>query len=285
MDRSRFRFVPLARLSSRRGCRQWVAGRIVRAAVLASVASVGTPRCDASLTVVGTRFVYPADARALTILARNSGSAPILVQAWLDDGDSNADPSRLRVPFVVAPPLARLDPGQPLSIRVQAVGGGLASDRESCFWINLLEVPPAAPTGEPVLRIAYRFRMKLLVRPPGLRGEPDDAPSRLAWTHDGTPAAASIAASNPTPYYVTLTRLSVNGEPVVLKHGAVDVAPFGRAEIPIDRQIGAGAIVFDAVDESGASHEYRAQAVPPCRAARQCLQDPSCRGVSAGIRL
>lgn len=66
-----------------------------------------------------------------------------------------------------------------------------------------------------------------------------------------------------TPYYVTLTRLSVNGEPVVLKHGAVDVAPFGRAEIPIDRQIGAGAIVFDAVDESGASHEYRAQAVPP----------------------
>ncbi|WP_254600239.1 fimbrial biogenesis chaperone [Burkholderia contaminans] len=212
--------------------------------------------------MIGTRFVYPGDARALTIFARNRGHAPILVQAWLDDGDANADPSRLRVPFVVSPPLARLDPGQPLSIRVQSVGGGLATDRESCFWINLLEVPPAAPAGEHVLRIAYRLRMKLLVRPPGLDGDPDDAPNRLAWTHDGTQAASSIAAINPTPYYVTLTRLSVNGQPVVLANGAVDVAPFGRAEIPTGTQAGAGVIVFDAVDESGVSHEYRARPAP-----------------------
>ncbi|KWO49436.1 phytochrome sensor protein [Burkholderia sp. MSMB1459WGS] len=263
MHRSRFRDVPLARLSSRRGCRRPDTGRVLRALVLACVASVGAVRCEASLSVVGTRFVYPGNARALTILARNGGSAPILVQAWLDDGDPDADPSRLRVPFVVAPPLARLDPGQPLSIRVQAVGGGLPTDREVCFWINLLEVPPAAPTGEHVLRIAYRLRMKLLVRPPGLDGEPDDAPNRLVWTHGGTQAAASVAARNPTPYYVTLTRLSVNGEPVVLESGAVDVAPFGRAEIPIGMRAGAGAIVFDAVDESGASHEYRARAAPP----------------------
>ncbi|AOJ31475.1 phytochrome sensor protein [Burkholderia metallica] len=245
-----------------RGCPG--AGRIARAAALACVASFGTVRCDAALSVTGTRFVYPGDARALTIFARNGGDAPILVQAWLDDGDANADPSRLRVPFVVVPPLARLDPGQPLSIRVQSVGGGFAADHESCYWINLLEVPPAAPAGDHALRIAYRLRMKLLVRPPGLDGDSDDAPNRLAWTHAGT-GAASIVALNPTPYYVTLTRILLNGERAVPANTAVDVAPFGRAEIPIGMQAGAGPgeIVFDAVDDGGATHEYRARLAPP----------------------
>ncbi|MFP3501855.1 molecular chaperone [Burkholderia sp. SIMBA_062] len=264
MHRSTSRFASVLPTSPRRVPNRPGIGRVVRAAVLACVASIGAVRCDAALSVAGTRFVYPGDARALTIFARNGGDAPILVQAWLDDGDANADPSRLRVPFIVAPPLARLDPGQPLSIRVQSIGGGLAADRESCFWINLLEVPPAAAAGDHALRIAYRLRMKLLVRPPGLDGDPDDAPNRLAWTHAGTNAAASLVALNPTPYYVTLTRVLLNGERAGPANPVLDVAPFGRVEIPIGTQArtGPGEIVFDAVDDSGATHEYRAQLAP-----------------------
>ncbi|WP_321860958.1 molecular chaperone [Burkholderia cenocepacia] len=282
MHSSTFRFLspertPLIRLLRRPG-----AGRVLRAAVLACIASVGAIRCEASLSVVGTRFVYPGDARALTILARNGGEAPILVQAWLDDGDPNADPSRLRVPFVVAPPLARLDPGQPLSIRVQAVGGSLATDRESRFWINLLEVPPAARSGDHTLRIAYRLRMKLLYRPPGLAGEADDAPNRIAWTRAAGAATAPVTAINPTPYYVTLTRLLLNGEPIALANGSLEVAPFDRVDVPIGASAApyAGGITFDAVDDSGASHEYRAALTPP----RASLAVPVQPGVSAGIQ-
>ncbi len=242
------------------------AGRIARAAVVACAASVGAVTGHAALSVVGTRFVYPGDARALTILARNGGAEPILVQAWLDVGDANADPDRLRVPFVVTPPLVRLDPARPLAIRVQSIGSDLPTDRESCFWINLLEVPPAAPTHDNTLRIAYRLRMKLLYRPPGLAGDPDRAPNALTWTRANRQAAPTIVATNPTPYYVTLTRVLLNGEPVVPASRAVDIAPFDRAEIPAGtRSDGKGdaEIVFDAVDDSGASNEYRAQFAPP----------------------
>lgn len=240
------------------------AARVVRAALLAGAASSAAMRCDAALYVVGTRFVYPGDAHAITLLARNGGEAPILVQAWLDDGDVNADPSRLRLPFLVTSPLMRVEPAQPLSIRVQAVGE-LASDRESRFWINLLEVPPAAGAGDHTLRIAYRLRMKVLYRPAGLAGEADDAPNRLAWARAGGSATAPITAINPTPYYVTLTRLSLNGEPVALADGAVDVAPFGRVDFPVGAgaDTRSGGVVFDAVDDSGASHEYRAGLAPP----------------------
>jgi len=250
---------PLRRI----GCRSRFV-RIARAAVMACAASIGAVDGHAALSVVGTRFVYPGDARALTIVARNGGAAPILVQAWLDVGDANADPDRLRVPFVVSPPLARLDPAQSLAIRVQSIGGDLPVDRESRFWINLLEVPPAAPASDNTLRIAYRLRMKLLYRPTALAGDPDQAPNALTWTRMDRQDSPSIVATNPTPYYVTLTRVLLPGEPVVPASGAVEVAPFSQVRVPINTPISmrSDEIVFDAVDDSGASQEYRAQMEP-----------------------
>ncbi|KVR18971.1 molecular chaperone [Burkholderia ubonensis] len=242
-----------------------IAVRVARVVTAIFAVCIVPVAAHAALSVVGTRFVYSGDARALTIAASNAGDVPILVQIWLDDGNAGVDPSRLRVPFVVTPPIARLDPRQRLPIRVQSVGNELASDRESRFWINLLEVPPATLANDNTLRVAYRLRMKLLFRPPGLAGHPDEAPERLQWTHAGAQGRASLIAFNPTPYYVTLTRLLLRGEPVALAGGAVDVAPFGRADIPSDGRAGTppGEIVFDAVGDDGRSREHRARLEPP----------------------
>ncbi|MGZ2744789.1 fimbrial biogenesis chaperone [Burkholderia stagnalis] len=235
--------------------------RFAIAAIALSIVSISAP---AALSVVGTRFIYPGGERAQTIATRNVGRAPILVQIWLDDGNANADPSGLRVPFVVAPPLARLEPQQALAVRVRAVGDELASDRESRYWINLLEIPPAGPDDN-TLRIAYRLRMKLLYRPSGIAGEPRDAPDRLRWTYSNTGPHPALVPVNPTPYYVTLTRVVVQGRAVALAGGAVDVAPFGRTEIPLDAPPGAlaGDIVFDAVDDGGLQREHQGRLEPP----------------------
>ncbi|MXN73559.1 fimbria/pilus periplasmic chaperone [Burkholderia sp. 4701] len=260
-------FAPLAALSPRAPHKRCVALRLARpmrfaiAVIALSVVSISAP---AALSVVGTRFIYPGGERAQTIAARNAGSTPILVQIWLDDGNANADPSGLRVPFVVAPPLARLEPQQALTVRVRAVGDELASDRESRYWINLLEIPPAG-ADDNTLRIAYRLRMKLVYRPRGITGEPRDAPQRLRWTYSDSGPHPALVPVNPTPYYVTLTRLVVQGRAVALAGGAVDVAPFGRVEIPLDAPPGApaGDIVFDAVDDGGRSREHRVRLEPP----------------------
>ncbi|WP_420210958.1 molecular chaperone [Burkholderia aenigmatica] len=264
MHRLDFRSALAAFRPSRRARERAGLARIARVAAVACAASIVAVTGHAALSVVGTRFVYPGDVRSLTILARNGGNAPILVQSWLDEGDANADPARLRVPFIVSPPLARLDPARPQAFRVQFVGGDLPADRESCFWINLLEVPPAVPMHGNALHIAYRLRMKLLYRPPGLAGDPEQAPNALAWARTGQPAAPSIVATNPTPYYVTLTRVLLHGVPVALAGGAVDVVPFGQARIPVGAPAAEqpGEIVFDAVDDSGASQAYRARLEP-----------------------
>jgi chaperone protein EcpD len=41
---------------------------------------------EASVTVGGTRVVYPLDQREVTVKLDNDSAAPSLVQVWIDDG-------------------------------------------------------------------------------------------------------------------------------------------------------------------------------------------------------
>ena len=68
---------------------------------------------SASLSVIGTRFIYPAGVSALTIRVGNVGTRPALVQTWLDRGDETADPSAVTVPFILSPPLLRMTRRRP----------------------------------------------------------------------------------------------------------------------------------------------------------------------------
>ncbi len=150
---------------------------------------------SASLSVIGTRFIYPAGVSALTIRVGNVGTRPALVQAWLDRGDETADPSAVTVPFILSPPLLRMDPQETQALQLRHTGEPLPDDRESLFWVNLLEVPGREDGSGNLLLVSYRLRMKLLFRPQGLAGDPRAAArsGRLAPASGGTAGAAGAA--------------------------------------------------------------------------------------------
>lgn len=54
----------------------------------------------------------------MTIRLENKGSSPALVQTWLDDGEQNADPSTINVPFNATPPVARIEPGRGQTVKL-----------------------------------------------------------------------------------------------------------------------------------------------------------------------
>ncbi|SUV88436.1 chaperone protein [Bordetella pertussis] len=62
-------------------------------------------------------------------------------------------------------------------------GKTLPSDRESVFWLNVLEVPPKATPeeGHGVLQLTIRSRLKLFYRPKGLSGNPLTAAADLTF--------------------------------------------------------------------------------------------------------
>lgn len=58
----------------------------------------------AGVVVGGTRVVFNEGSKEQTIQITNQGKVPAMVQSWIDDGDANARPRTIRVPFVLTPP-------------------------------------------------------------------------------------------------------------------------------------------------------------------------------------
>lgn len=168
------------------------------------------------MVIGGTRVIYGASESEVTIKLTNEGKSPGLVQSWVDAGDARAAPSTTKVPFVVTPPISRIDPTKAQTLRIVYTGEPLPTDRESVFWLNVLEVPPkpsAEEGGANRMQLAFRSRIKLFYRPGNLKGESGDAPAKLGWRLTRVNGKPALEAYNPTSYYVSVAE-------VVLKSGA-----------------------------------------------------------------
>jgi chaperone protein EcpD len=218
--------------------------RLVSAAVIVAASLLTAAPCaTAGVVVNGTRVVYPAAKREVTISIRNAGETPSLVQAWLDAGDPHAKPGESKVPFVMTPPLFRLDPTKSQSLRLVYTQDPLPQDRESLFWLNVLDIPPRGSTNPDLpnqLELAFKHRMKVFFRPASLSGSAADAPAQMKWKmlyKDGK--LVGVQASNPTPYHVSLTQISatVAGHPILAKADMVE--PFASRSFDLPDPVSA----------------------------------------------
>ncbi|AHG21498.2 pilus assembly protein PapD [Chania multitudinisentens RB-25] len=164
----------------------------------------------ASIVLNGTRVIYPSDAQDVTLQVNNVGSSPVLLQSWIDNGDADAKPATIKVPFLLTPPISRLEPGKGQTLRIIYTNGTLPMDKESVFWLNVMEIPAksVAGTDDNHLKMAFRNRIKLFYRPAGLAGYANDAAKAMTWSTQGN----NVLANNPTPYYVSFASLSVSGK-------------------------------------------------------------------------
>ena len=181
----------------------------------------------AGVLLGGTRVVFGEKDREGHISMKNTGVSPYIIQAWSDAGEGQN-----KTPFVVTPPLSRLDPGKENILRiVRGPASALPADRESVFWLNVKEIPEKS-SDEDVLQVAVRSRIKLFYRPSGLPGKAAEAKDRLQWAvASNDKGEAVLKVANPTPYYITLTTLDINGGQQVID--ADMAAPFGEQVYPL----------------------------------------------------
>lgn len=215
---------------------------------------------QASVTIGGTRVVYPLEQREVTVKLNNDSNGPSLVQVWMDEGNPDAKPGEIKVPFVITPPIFRMDAQKGQMLRVMINGGdALPKDRESLYWLNVLDIPPKADTsGEGnSLQVAYRTRIKMFARPAGLPGNPDDAAAQLTWKIVASPdgKGQAVSATNPTPYHVSFSEIGVQSAGQTFKNevGGM-VAPNATQIFPISKMnaVTAGAKVrYSAINDFG----------------------------------
>ncbi|RQR53133.1 molecular chaperone [Burkholderia sp. Bp9125] len=220
---------------------------------------------QASVTLSGTRVVFDGTEKEVTIQLANDGKLPALVQAWIDNGDARASPDVIDVPFVVTPTIFRVEPGKGQTLRILHSGEPLPADKESLFWLNVLDVPPKASAKDDVnrLQFAFRTRVKLMYRPAKLPGTPLEAPAQLKWAlgTDDTHQPV-LKATNPTAYVVNLAGIELRSNGKAYEAALGYVRPGETASFPIKGATGIdlpnGTVLFSSVDDWGASHAHQA---------------------------
>lgn len=150
-----------------------------------------TTAAQAGVVVGGTRLVYDGNKKESSLNIRNPDKIAYLIQSWVDMPDGVSG----KAPFVITPPLFRLDSGQNNVLRVVRAGGNLPSDKESIFWLNVKSIP-SAEMKDNTLQIAVKTRIKLIFRPNGVKGTPEEAAQLLKWQRNGN----NIQVNNPTPF-------------------------------------------------------------------------------------
>ncbi|HKM96461.1 MAG TPA: fimbrial chaperone [Buttiauxella sp.] len=169
----------------------------------------------ADIVISGTRVIYPSEQQNVTIKLENRGEKPLLVQSWLDDGRENVNPQELNIPFLVTPPVSRIEPSKGQTIKVTYLGNALPQNKESIFWFNVLEIPPKANNAadQNLLQLAFRTRIKLFYRPEGLKGNPADAAKTLTWKAKADGKNVYVEVNNPSLFHVSFSSASLlNGK-------------------------------------------------------------------------
>ncbi|WP_045960633.1 fimbrial biogenesis chaperone [Xenorhabdus poinarii] len=158
----------------------------------------------AGVTIGGTRVIYQGNKKETSISVKNSDeNRPYLIQSFIST-DSKGE----KAPFIVTPPLFRLDAGKENILRIVRIGGHLPEDRESVFYLNVKSIPSVQENEQNTLLIAVKTRIKLFYRPEGIEGDSEEAYKTLTFRRIGH----QLEVRNPSHYYVTIGQLKVAGQ-------------------------------------------------------------------------
>ena len=228
--------------------------------VFALLIVCGPHSAMAGVTLGGTRIIYPEAEREVTLRMQNESDVPRLVQAWVDDGDASRSAETSNAPFVLTPPLTRIEANHGQALRIVYTGENLPADRESVFWLNVLDVSPRPKGGttDNYMQVAVRTRIKLFFRPKGLRSDPVSAVEGLRWrlVHDSQGYA--VECSNPSAYHVSFGRVWIKGQASEAGDGGM-VSPGGTERFHIAGAVGDGAkVAFKVINDYGGITEREA---------------------------
>ncbi|RUL74882.1 fimbrial biogenesis chaperone [Dyella choica] len=242
--------------------------RAVRVGLLTMCLFTGT--ANASVLIAGTRVVFPAQDGEVTVRLTNDNSHPALVEAWIDSGDPKSTPDKVNVPFLITPPLFRMEAYKDQNLRIISTPAQLPSDRESLFWLNVLEIPPKPSTeeaaGKNLLQFAIRSRLKLFYRPVHLPGNAQTAPGQVTWQAVADGQGYALEVRNPTPYHVTIVKssLDVSGKSYSADAGMVD--PFGSLRLKVKgltaAPVAGTPVAYDIVNDYGATATFKGSVSP-----------------------
>lgn len=215
--------------------------KVISTSVLATLLMMSCV-AQAGVIVGGTRLIYDGGKKESSLSVSNPDKGPYLIQTWVETTAGGAE----KAPFVVTPPLFRLDSDEKNVLRVVRAGGNLPSDKESLYWMNIKSIPAASKNEiKNTLQIAVKTRIKLIYRPQGLKGTPEEVAGKLTWQRSGN----NLQVTNPTPFYMNFYEVKVAGKPL---SEVTYVAPMSSASFALPAGASSGSLSWKIINDYGA---------------------------------
>jgi P pilus assembly protein, chaperone PapD len=210
-----------------------------KALIICTAITAGCSAANAGVVIGGTRVIYDGNKKEASLSVNNPDSTPYLIQSWVEVPGNGAE----KAPFIITPPLYRLDKGQQNVERI-LLAGALPQDKESLYWLNIKAIPSASAKDN-TLQIAVKTRIKLIYRPAALKGQlPEEQAAKLTWQRSGN----QIQVTNPTNLVINFNEITVNGKKL---DDVSYVLPGSSARFTLPQGVSGGAVTFKVINDYG----------------------------------
>jgi len=158
-----------------------------------------------------TRLVYPTSKEQITLKIYNTDEKDnYLVQSWVSDVNNEKSKD-----FIVTPPLFVIKSGSDNLLKVVYVGdkSNLPQNMEKMFFLNSKVIPSLSEKEQQIdnaLLISTTTKIKLFIRPDSIKEDSFESYKMMKCNYD----SEKIKVSNPSPFYMNLVSLSINGSEV-----------------------------------------------------------------------
>lgn len=221
-------------------------------AFILSLSLVLTAPAIASISLGASRVIFNGADSAQSIDINNrSQNQPYLINVGISGSLSDQTTDSV---FIPTPALFRIEPDSTNKIRILKKANALPHDRESVFYLNIMAIP-TGKTGQETrtenvggtLQVATGNTIKLFYRPDNLPITQKEAMGKLQFVRTGQ----GVNVSNPTPYYISLNKLMIDGKKVKLDviKGTSMIAPFAANTYPVTA--GQGKAEWAAINDFG----------------------------------
>lgn len=175
----------------------------------------------AGIVIYGTRIIYPTENKEVMVQLMNQGNRSSLVQAWIDDGDTSLPPEKIQVPFMLTPPVAKVGANSGQQIKIRIMPNRLPTNKESIFYLNILDIPPNSPEdeGKNALKFAMQNRIKLFYRPVGVASVNKETFKKLRVNNSSN----GLVIKNGSANWVTISDVKANS--VKVNYETIMIAP------------------------------------------------------------
>lgn len=221
----------------------------------------------AGFTTSSSRIIYNEADTSKSLILASTNQYPVVTQTWIDHGDGIAN--QVISPFVVLPAVFKIKPERLQTLKIIHNGDSMPQDRESVFWLNLLEIPgytseqiqPLGPD-QARLTLSMNTQLKIFYRPKKLeKMSLSTIIEKLKFSVQQLDGKFILICENMSPYNVSFSQLGIiSKDKKIIIEQQMDMmtqALTQRAyELPNGTKITEPeSINFSVIDDSGRVHD------------------------------